>query len=97
MFNIKIIFGDDIVDALIDNVTLFVKSLPTTVVALLIIAFILKLMGITIKGIIRTIIGAMVVSIVLGAFGVRSPSFSEIFNFLVNLFNKFKTFIGTLI
>lgn len=84
-------------DALIDNAILFVKSLPTTVVALLIIAFILKLMGVTIKGIIRTIVSAMVVSIVLGAFGVRLPSFSGIFNFLVNLFNKFKTFIGILI
>ena len=79
---------------LIKNISSFIASLPTTVLALLAVAVILNLLGITIKGIIKTVVGAFVLSVVLGSFGVSLPSFPQIFSFLTSAFESIKGLLG---
>ena len=76
------------------NIINFAVSLPTVVLALLIIAIILKLIGVTVRGIVKAIITSFIISIVLGAFGVTLPTFSEIFSFIASIFNKIKNLIS---
>ena len=65
----------DAINALTENAISFISSLPTTVVALIIVAVIMYLLGVTIRGTIKTIVGAFVMSIVLGAFGETQWTF----------------------
>lgn len=83
-------------EKLLDNIVSFVASLPTIVIALVIIAIILNLLGVTIKGIIKTIVASFVMSVVLGAFGISLPSFPQIISFLVSMFKHLEVVVDAI-
>ena len=84
----------DIFASVFQNLVSFVTSLPTTALALIVIALILNMLGVTVKGIIKAIVCSFVISVVLGSFGIVLPSFSQIYSFFVSAFYRIKGFFG---
>ena len=75
-------------NSLLNNITDFLYSLPTILGLVIIAAIVLRIVGATVKTIIKIALRFFIITILLGFFGISLPSPMQIFNFALNMGNK---------